>query len=134
MREARATARALPGVAIRDSVREYLGYVHAHARAFEFLLRERSGGSPVMREAIAKEIRYFGNELAADLRLLEPYARFSASDLEMVADLVINTLITLSLEILGLPPSQSRLEQDAIARGVKQLRLIFLGTLAWRSD
>jgi hypothetical protein len=53
--------------------------VRAHARAFEFLLRERSGGSPVMREAIAKEIHYFVNELAADLRLLEPYARFSAS-------------------------------------------------------
>jgi|SRR5262245_34984835 len=134
MREARATARALPDVAIRDSVQAYLGYVHAHARAFEFLLRERSGGSRVMRDAIAKEIRYFVNELVADMRVLEPYARFSASDLEMVADLVIGTLIALSLEILSLPAGQCRLEQEAVARGVKQLRLIFLGTLAWRSS
>jgi len=108
--------------------------VHAHARAFEFLLRERSGGSRVMRDAIAKEIRYFVNELVADMRVLEPYARFSASDLEMVADLVIGTLIALSLEILSLPAGQCRLEQEAVARGVKQLRLIFLGTLAWRSS
>jgi AcrR family transcriptional regulator len=134
MREARATARALPDVAIRDSVRGYLGYVRAHAPAFEFLLRERSGGSPVLREAIAKEIRYFVHELATDLRLLEPFAKFSASDLEMVADLVVTTVMTLSLEILSLPPGHSRLEEDAVARGVKQLRLIFLGTRAWRSD
>jgi AcrR family transcriptional regulator len=134
LREARTTARALPDLAIRDSVRRYLEYVHTHARAFEFLLRERSGGSPVLREAIASEIHYFVHELAADLRLLEPYARVSASDLEMVADLIITTVTTLALEILSLPPGHPRLEQDAIARGVKQLRLISMGTLAWRSD
>jgi AcrR family transcriptional regulator len=134
LREAHTTARTLTDIAIRDSVRRYLEYVRTHARAFEFLLRERSGGSPVLREAIAREIRYFVHELAADLRLLEPYARVSASDLEMVADLIITTVTTLSLEILSLPPGHPRLEQDAIARGVKQLRLILLGTLAWRSD
>lgn len=133
MREARATARALPDVAIRDSVRGYLGYVRAHARAFEFLLRERSGGSPVLRDAIAKEIHYFVHELATDLRSLEPFARFSATDLEMVADLVVTTVVALSLEVLSLPPEQSRAEDDVVTRGVKQLRLIFLGTLAWRS-
>jgi hypothetical protein len=104
LREARTTARALTDIAIHDSVRRYLGYVRTHARAFEFLLRERGGGSPVLREAIAREIRYFVHELAADLRLLEPYARVSASDLEMVADLIITTVTTLSLEILSLPP------------------------------
>jgi AcrR family transcriptional regulator len=134
MREGRATARAQPDLAIRDSVRAYLGYVRTHASVFEFLLRERSGGSPVLREAIAKEIRYFIHELATDLRLLEPFAQFSALDLEMVADLVVTTVVTLSLEILSLPQGQSRLEEDAVARGVKQLRLIFLGTRAWRND
>ena len=134
MREARASARALPDVAIRDSVRGYLGYVRAHPRAFEFLLRERSGASPVLREAIAKEIRYFVHELASDLRPIEPFTKFSASDLEMVADLVVTTVVSLSLEILSLPPGHSRLEDDAVARGVKQLRLIFLGTRAWRTD
>ena len=132
MREARASA--LPDVAIRDSVRGYLGYVRAHARAFEFLLRERGGGSPVLREAIAKEIRYFVHELASDLRPLEPFTEFSPSDLEMVADLVVTTVVSLSLEILSLPPGHSRLEEDAVARGVKQLRLLFLGTRAWRAD
>jgi len=128
MREARATARALPDVAIRDSVRGYLGYVRAHARAFEFLLRERSGGSPVLREAIANELRYFVHELAADLRALDAFARFSASDLDMVADLVVTTVVALSLEVLSLSPGHSRAED-----GVKQLRLIFLGTRAWRT-
>lgn len=115
-------------------MRGYLGYVRTHARAFEFLLRERSGGSPVLRETIAKEIRYFVHELASDLRPLEPFTKFSAGDLEMVADLVVTTVVSLSLEILSLPPGHSRLEEDAVARGVKQLRLLFLGTRAWRTD
>ena len=87
----------------------------------------------MLREAIANELRYFVHELAADLRALDAFARFSASDLDMVADLVVTTVVALSLEVLSLSPGHSRAEDDVVARGVKQLRLIFLGTRAWRT-
>lgn len=134
LRDARLQAMNSGSVAIQDSVRTYLGYVREHASAFEFLARERSGGSEVVREALAREIRYFISELAADLRIFAPFRDFPADDLEMIADLVVNTVANLALDILRLPPNQTRLEQDIASRAVKQLRLIFLGAVTWKPE
>jgi AcrR family transcriptional regulator len=134
LREARMQAMGAGDVAIQDSIRTYLGYVRQHAAAFEFLTRERSGGSGAVREAIAREIRYFVSELAADLRLFPHYRDFPADDLEMISDLVVNTIAALALDILSLPAGQLRLEQDIENRAIKQLRLIFLGAAKWRPD
>lgn len=132
LRDARMHSMGAFGIAIRDSVKVYLGFVRQHAEAFEFITRERSGGSVVVREAIAREIRYFINELAADLRIFPVVRELSSDDLEMIADLVVTTIANLAQDVLSLPPGQSRLEQDLETRAVKQLRLIFLGASLWR--
>lgn len=132
LRDARVLSMGAFNIAIRDSVKVYLGYVRQHDSAFEFITRERSGGSAVVREAIAREIRYFINELAADLRIFPVIRDLAADDLEMIADLVVTTIANLAQDILSLPPGQSRLEQDIETRAVKQLRLIFLGAAQWR--
>jgi len=132
LRDARMQAMGAFGIAIRESVKVYLGFVRQHAEAFEFITRERAGGSAVVREAIAREIRYFINELAADLRIFPVVRELASDDLEMIADLVVTTIANLAQDVLSLPPGQSRLEQDLENRAVKQLRLIFLGASLWR--
>jgi AcrR family transcriptional regulator len=132
LRDARVHSMGGFNSAIRDSIAVYLGFVRQHAIAFEFITRERAGGSAVVREAISREIRYFINELAADLRIFPVIRELSADDLEMIADLVVTTIANLAQDILSLPPGQSRLEQDIETRAVKQLRLIFLGASQWR--
>lgn len=132
VREARMQALNSGATAVRASVTAYLGYVHNHAATFAFLGRERSGGSKALREAIARELRYFISELATDLRFFAPFKDFPAADLEMIADLVVNTLANLALDILSLPAGQARVEQDIETRAVKQLRLIFLGAAKWK--
>lgn len=132
LREARMHSVTQFNVAIRASVRVYLHFVRQHSDAFQFITRERTGGSAVIRDAIAREIRYFVNELAVDLRAFPVVRELSSDDLEMIADLVVTTIANLAQDILSLPPEQTRLERDLEERAVKQLRLIFLGTSLWR--
>ena len=50
----------------------------------------------------------------------------------MLADLVVNTVIHLALDLLALPYVEDDAEQ--VLRTTKQLRLIMLGAHAWRPE
>lgn len=134
MREARGAAKGARDLAIQASVHGFVGYVIAHDRAFEFLTRERFGDRVVVRQAIAREIRYFIGELTSDLRGVPPFAAMSSDDLEMIADLVVHTVLNLSADLLALPPRQRERAHELTARTIKQLRLVFLGAGQWRAD
>ena len=67
---------------------------------------------------------------AEDLRA----STFHPPSLEMIADLVVHTVMNLSADLLEVPaPSQVR-EHELTARAIKQLRVIFLGASQWRAD
>jgi len=134
IREARVSAQGARDLAIQSSVQGFVGYVLANDRAFEFLTRERIGGRAVVRQAIAREIRYFVGELANDLLVVAPFADMPSDDLEMIAGLVVHTVLNLSADLLELPPGQRVREHELTARTVKQLRLIFLGAGQWQPD
>jgi TetR/AcrR family transcriptional regulator, fatty acid biosynthesis regulator len=134
IREARASARSAPDAAIQSSVRGFVAYVLANERAFEFLTRERFGASRPVRQAVAREIRYFSGELASDLRAAPPFSSMPGDDVEMVADLVVHTVLNLTADLLELGEGQSVREHEITARAIKQLRLIFLGAAQWRPE
>ncbi len=134
MREARITAAGAGDIAIRSSVRGYVHYVRTNRRSFSFIVRERLGGPPVVRDAVAREVRYFVGELASDLRLFKPLANMPSADLDMIAHLVVHTVFYLAADILELPEAKTQQEEELILRTVKQLRLIFLGARQWKSD
>ncbi len=134
IREARASARGARDAAVQSSVRGFVAYVLANEQAFEFLIRERSGASPAVRQAVAREIRYFTDELASDLRTAPPFSAMPSDDLEMIADLVVHTVLNLSAELLELPDGQRVREDELTARAIKQLRLIFLGASQWQPE
>jgi len=134
IREARVSAQGARDVAIQSSVRGFVGYVLANERAFEFLTRERFGASRTVRQAVAREIHYFVGELASDLRAAPPFADMPSDDLEMIAHLVVHTVLNLTADLLELPSGQRVREHELTARAVKQLRLIFLGAGQWRPE
>lgn len=134
IREARASAQDSRDVAIQSSVRGFVAYVLANEHAFEFLIRERFGARRVVRQAVAREIRYFTDELASDLRAAPPFSTMPGDDVEMIADLVVHTVVNLSADLLELPGGQRVREHELTARAIKQLRLIFLGASQWRPE
>ncbi len=133
LREVRQAARGAVATAT-EAVRTYLGAIRAHRRAFEFVARERYGGTPVVRAAIAREVRFFVGELADDLGALPALAHLGRERLEVVAHLIVSTGATFTGDVLDVPNGAGTADAEAAlaARTVRQLHLIARGAAAWR--
>lgn len=126
--------RALGGAAVHESVKALVSFLREQPLYFEFLARERAGGTTAVRRAIHQEISQFVLELADDLKKWPAYHRLPAEDLEMLADLVVNTVIHLALDLLAIPHDSGEDDSILVNRTTKQLRLIMLGALDWHPD
>lgn len=131
LREARRGPADLTDM-IRGSVLAYKRYVEEHRLQFLFVAGERAGGSPVIREAIRREVSHFTSEMAQDLRALNALPGLSIATLQMICGLVVNSMLNAAIDILDLPPKRPDLEQELIDNFVRQMRLIFLGARQWQ--
>lgn len=132
IREARRGNPALSGV-IRSSVAILVEHVHAERTYFRFIARERFGGVPVVRQAIRHELELFERELATDLARLPNLDTWSAEDLRVMANLVVNAMVSTAEDILDAPPERPQVEREIVRTAEKQLRLIVVGAANWRS-
>lgn len=133
LREARRDGMPASDV-IRASVRIYQSYLAEHPREFLFVASERSGGSPVIRAAVRREVDHFANEMAQDLRELRYFPHLSLETLQMICGVVVKVMLSAVGDILDLPPGHPHAEQELLDTFVRQLRLIFLGAAVWRDD
>jgi len=132
MREARAAA--LPAThLIRRSVETFLGYAQTHRRHFQFIAKERFGGSSVIRFAVRKEVHLFTSELATDLARFPLAGKISTEDLQMIAGLVVQTVLMATEVFLDMPQNDPEDAAQLYQQTEKQLRLIFIGAQGWRS-
>lgn len=133
IRSARADAASFEHV-IRDSVEIVVRHVRANPQQFRFVVRERHGGSPVLRQAIRSEIRLFASELATDLTRFPYLSGWSTEDLHMMAGLIVNAMVSTAEAIVDAPPDSPEAEEEAILAAEHQLLLIALGVPHFRSD
>jgi AcrR family transcriptional regulator len=133
LREARRDGMPASDV-IRNSVRVYKSYLEEHLRQFLFIASERSGGSPVIRAAVRREVDHFANEMAQDLRELNYLPHLSMETLQLICGLVVKIMLSAVADILDLRPNEPRAEAQVLDSFVRQLRLIFLGASVWRED
>jgi AcrR family transcriptional regulator len=131
LREARRDGMPVSDV-IRNSVRIYKSYLDEHPRQFLFVASARSGGSPVIRAAVRREVDHFANEMAQDLWELSYLPHLSMETLQMICGLVVKVMLSAVADILDIPPNQARVEEELLDNFVRQLRLIFLGASVWR--
>lgn len=130
MREVRATPLPAEQV-MHSSMTTYVRYVREQHRYFRFAIREYFSGSTTTRLAIRNEIRLFVSELATDLALLVPDRRITSTDLQMMAQMVVNNMVMITEQVLELPADRPEAEADLIDHAAKQLRVIFLGVGQW---
>jgi len=102
IRTARADPRTYEHM-IRNSVEILVGYVHEHDAHFRFVARERFGGVAALRHAIRAEIRLFASDLATDLARLPHLDRWSTEDLQLLAGLMVNTMVGTAEALLDAP-------------------------------
>lgn len=134
LRDERIKAEGVGHIALQRSVMLFLLYVQQESAHFEFLVRERMGGSAPVRQAIGREIQHFIADLSNDFRLFPEMRNLPSADLQMIAHLVINTAITLCGEMLMVPSDQTQLKYELGLQAIKQMRLIFVGALHWQPE
>jgi AcrR family transcriptional regulator len=132
IREARQGNPQLTGV-IRSSVAILVQHVHSDRTYFRFIARERFGGVPVVRQAIRHELELFERELATDLGRLPGLETWTAEDLRVLANLIVNAMVSTAEDILDAPPERPEVERQIVRTAEKQLRMIVVGAVNWRS-
>jgi AcrR family transcriptional regulator len=133
LRGAREDRRNYEGL-IRTSIAILVRHVHDNRLHFRFIARERSSGVPALRRAIRAEIRLFSSELATDLARFPRLRTWSSDDLQMIAGLMVNTMVATVEALLDAPVEDPLAEQEIIVTAEKQLRLTVLAIPHWRSD
>lgn len=129
-------ARAEPGGGgspIRQSVETLGRHVREHRLHFRFIARERHGGKDAIRQAIRNEIRLFISELSTDLARFPVLNKWTTDDLQMMASLIVDAMVSTVERLLDLPPQRPEAEAEALKLAEKQLRLILLAVPHWKS-
>jgi AcrR family transcriptional regulator len=116
---------------IVGSVETLVHQVRSHESHFRFLVRERYGGVAAVRRAISVELRLFTSELTIDFARMPPLRGWRTDDLEMAADLMVNAMMSIVLDLLEIDQRRTGDEAEAIERAEQQLRLIALGMGGW---
>ncbi|MFQ3199698.1 MAG: AcrR family transcriptional regulator [Zhongshania sp.] len=130
------TVRANPipkDLIIRRSVETFITYVRAQRRQFQFISREAAGGVAVIRNAINEEFKQLEVELASDLAWLVNSDNWSEEDLQMLASLMIGSMIQIvNQQLMGRPRGED--DAELMKKAEKQLRLVALGANKWHSS
>jgi AcrR family transcriptional regulator len=120
----------------RRSVAALAEQLRAHRAQFRFIARERHGGVRPVRQAIRGQLRLFSDELATDLLTDNPTAsavlgRWEAGDVHMLADLIVDHMLTTAAVLLDSAADDPEGERRATGVAARQLTLIVVGARHW---
>lgn len=132
LREARAD-RTPPEHLIDASVDLVVRHVRANPLHFRFVSRELAGGHHAIRQSIRKELQLFRSELAVDLARLPYVQTWATDDLFVLADLIVQTMVSTAGDLLELDPADTAGEATVAGIARKKLTLIVLGVPNFRS-
>jgi len=129
LREVRRGSPA-PREIIRTSVAVLARHVEQQRDHFAFIARERAAGSPQVRRAVRHQLELVERELATDLARISGSA-WSSEDLQVMSALIVTATVAIVEDLLD---PDGRPTADVLARAEKQLRMLVVGALQWRSD
>jgi AcrR family transcriptional regulator len=139
LREAREGGPT-PDRVIARSVQILVAHVREHRRHFAFMAHARASGNAVLRHAIRAETKLFASELATDISRFPILRDWTTTDLQMLAGLFVDTMISTIdtiLEASSWGAGADGLSDEAEARiakvAEKRLRLIALAIPHWNS-
>ena len=119
-----------PTRVIDSSVDILIAGVTERREHWRFITRERSSGVTVIRYAIRTEIRLLTSELAIDLARFPGLTTWSAEDLNILASLFVNAMISIGEAIEDANDDPAVLD-DIRRTATKQLRMITVGLTNW---
>lgn len=124
----------------RISIERFFAAVDQSPKNWLFLIGERWGGSPGVRDAIAREIRFFIDDLAEDMKKLPAFQHVGMSqDLQIMSSILINLSFSWAMTWLNLPDKNSTAgideqREQLIQMTTRQAQLMFRGISNWKSE
>ena len=122
----------------RGGVERFFAAITMQPNQWAFLVRERWGGSVVVRRAIDKEVRFFSVDMAEDLQKLTAFKLLESADLTIVSEILVNLSFSWAMTWITLPlfdeetPLAEQQEQ-LIQRATRQAQLLNRGVSNWES-
>jgi AcrR family transcriptional regulator len=123
----------------RGGVERFFAAITKQPNHWAFLVRERWGGSVVVRRAIDKEVRFFSVDMAEDLQKLTAFRLLETADLTIVSEILVNLSFSWAMTWITLPlfdeetPLAEQQEQ-LIQRATRQAQLLNRGVSNWESN
>ena len=122
-----------PQDVIRRSVQILTDHVRRHRAHFVFVVRVGYTGNAVLRHAVRAEIRLFTSELATDLARFPILRDWTTEDLQMLAGLLVNTMIATVGAMVDAPVAAPEAQEEIESVAERQLRLTLLAVPHWRT-
>ena len=117
---------------IESSVEILIASVTDRREHWRFISRERSSGVTVLRYAIRTEIRLLTSELATDLARFPGLNSWSTEDLNILASLIVNSMIIIAESLEDAPDSAA--VEEITRAATKQLTMIAVGATNWHGE
>lgn len=117
---------------IERSVDVLADHVRNNRGHFAFITRERSSGPSPVRDAVRRQLELFERELATDLARF-PAPHWSNEDFQVIANLIVGAMVNTVIDLIEAPPSDAAV-RALHDRAERQLRMVVVGALQWRSD
>ena len=117
---------------IQHAIVAYHSYVLDNANLFRFMNQARTGGTPGLQDAIRNEVNSVIGRVATELSQLLPSLK--SVDREVVAGLIISTLLEDTTSLLAIPKGQEALRDELTERTIQQMALIIRGAEHWSSQ
>lgn len=124
MRGSFDTQQDLEGI-VEHCVAAYYRYVLDNANLFRFMNQARTGGTSGLQDAIRNEVNSVTGRVATELSQILPALK--SADRELVAGLIVATLLEDTTTLLTIPNEQDALRQELTERTVQQMCLILKG-------
>lgn len=119
----------------RLSIEQFFYSVEGARSQWRFLVGERWGGTAVVRDAIAKEIQFFIDDLTRDMQKLPNFQPLDPLHVQITAEILINLAFAWAMTWLNLPNRHDTQElevqrEQLIERSTRQAQLLFRGSLS----
>lgn len=111
---------------IATSVKTFMEFTQANPNVFRILFHERSGTTKALREAVAREIQYFIEELTVYIQL----AGFDEKIAMIQAEAMVAVIFNAGAESIAAQASERQAIEN---RAITQLRLIAAGAVVYKN-
>ena len=118
-----------PKALIDDSVDVLVAHLTTDLPHFRFIARERHGGVQMVRRAVRHELDQFERELARDLARMPELGAWGASDLGVLAGLLVNLMVSAAGDFVSTDDDRQREQLVTTLR--RQARMAVTGAAGW---